>query len=286
MTPDTEVLQPHLSELKEQGYTVFPGFMSAQRVADLRSLLDPLFEKLFAAKPDGSRRKIRPLLGHEVLGPACQDLALDPTMLSFAELAMGPVLQLDSIEVSGFPARDPSRRGEPELWHRDHFHVAGMYADVTPPGARKPYTPRQAVNCLIYLQEMNEATGHFLMVPGSHLDYTVIDPDKVHQRHPRQQPLTVAAGDMVILHHDMLHTGCLNTSQETRYFISNYICRFGLPHRDTFDLPIVHQLMAEAPARNDRRTMRFFGEDDDLLRRQEEAWARMAAEDRHALAGA
>ena len=28
------------------------------------------------------------------------------------------------------------------------------------------------------------------------------------------------------------------------------------------------------------------GEDDDLLRRQEEAWARMAAEDRHALVGA
>ena len=84
----TEVLQHHLSELKEQGYTVFPRFMSAQRVADLRSLLDPLFEKLFATKPDGSRRKIRPLLGHEVRGPACQDLALDPTMLSFAELAI------------------------------------------------------------------------------------------------------------------------------------------------------------------------------------------------------
>ena len=283
MLTGTRTLQPHLREFKEQGYTVFPGFMEGDRVAELRALLDPLFKVLFADNPDASRRKIHPLLGHAVLGPACKDLAIDPTVLDFAELAMGPFLQADSFEVSGFPAREAARRGEPELWHRDHFHVAGMYADVAPADARKPYTPPLACNCLIYLQEMNEETGYFQMIPGSHLDYTVIESDKQRERHPRQRPISLGAGDMVILHHDVLHTGCLNTAHETRYFVSNYIGRFGLPHRDSFDLPIVHELIAEARERNDRRTLRFFGEDDDLLSRQEETWRSMAAEDRRAL---
>jgi hypothetical protein len=282
-------LDAHLSEFKAQGFTIFPAFISRDRVAALRAILDPLFDSLFADASLGSvnsrlpRRKIHPLLGHEVLGPELRDFALNPLMLDFAEMVMGPFVQGDRFEVSGFPARDATLRGEPELWHRDHFHVAGMYADVNPSSARKPYTPPMGCNCLTYLQDMDAATGPFAMIPGSHLDFTVIEESQSREPHPRQQTLTLQAGDMVFLHHDVLHTGTANTSTQTRYFISNYLCHFGFPHRDTFDLPLVRDILAEATARNDRRTLRFFGDDPGLLQRQEQTWRSLIEADRHAL---
>ena len=121
------------------------------------------------------------------------------------------------------------------------------------------------------------------MIPGSHLDYTVIENEQLNRSHPRQKSPTVSAGDMVFLHHDVLHTGTINTSTRTRYFISNYVCRFGLPHRDTFELPLVREIMAAARSRNDRRVLRFFGEDPDILQRQERTWQGLVAEDRNAL---
>jgi len=41
--------------------------------------------------------------------------------------------------------------------------------------------------------------------------------------------------------------------------------------------------MADARAHNDRRMLRFFGEDKEFMAREEAAWARMVEQDRAAL---
>ena len=107
--------------------------------------------------------------------------------------------------------------------------------------------------------------------------------EKENDQHPRQKFLDLEAGDMVFLHHDVLHTGTWNILDQYRYFISNYICRIGLPHRDTFDLPVIHEMMAEAREKNDLRILRFFCEDERFVERQEAMWRQMAEEDRAAL---
>ncbi|HCK08417.1 MAG TPA: hypothetical protein DHW45_01000 [Candidatus Latescibacteria bacterium] len=88
---------------------------------------------------------------------------------------------------------------------------------------------------------------------------------------------------MVFTHHEILHSGTWNISNEIRYFLSNYICRIGLPHRDTFDLPAIHEILKEARARNDRRLLRFFAEDDLFVTREEASWKKMVEEDRSEL---
>ena len=278
-------LTGHVEEFKREGVTIFRGFMAAERVAEIRRVLDPEFARLVDRRPDAVKLKIVPLLGHEVLGPILSDHVLDPLMLDFAERVMGPFVQLDSCEVSGFPPSDRSLRGSLHFWHRDHFHVAAQYAQLAQSGERKPYTPPLACNCLTYLQDMNEDTGSLYLIPQSHLTPTLITKEREKEPYPRQRALELKAGDMVFLHHDVLHTGSYNTTSEMRYFISNYVCRIGLPHRDPFELPLIEELRREARAVNDRRVLRFFGEDDRFVERQEAAWRAMVEEDRAARRG-
>ena len=123
-------------------------------------------------------------------------------MLDFLEMAMGPYVQLDSFDISGFPIRDASQKGGPDRWHRDSFHMADLYAGRYEATGRKdepkPYTPPLACNCLIYLQDINEETEPFRMVPGSHLNSKTIAHSQVYEQHPEQKYLDLNAGDLAI----------------------------------------------------------------------------------------
>ena len=145
------------------------------------------------------------------------------------------------------------------------------------------YTPPLACNCLTYLQDMNEGSGQLRIVSGSHLEYVFISAEDRQKPHPRESLLDLNAGDMVFTHHELLHSGTWNISNEIRYFLSVYVCRIGLPHRDTFDLPAIHELMADARARNDLRLLRFFAEDADFMSREESSWVRLTEQDRAAV---
>jgi hypothetical protein len=244
--------------------------------------MDPEFAQLFPRKPDAPRARIVPLLGHERLAPLAAEHVVDTRMLDFAERVMGPFVQLDSFEVSGFPIREHGLRGRVDRWHRDAFNVTQTWAGYSFEyvQALRPYTPPLACNCLTYLQPMNEETGPLRVIPGSHLDYTHIAKEDEHAPHPREALLDLEAGDMVYTHHELLHSGTWNISNQIRYFLSVYVCRIGLPHRDTFDLPAIHDILTSARARNDRRALRLFGQDHNFIGREEEAWSRWVAEDR------
>jgi len=115
---------------------------------------------------------------------------------------------------------------------------------------------------------MNEESGHLRILTDSHLDYAFVLDGNVHQPQPGEQLVTLEAGDMVYTHNEILHAGSINTSGQIRYFISAYFQRFGLPHRDDFRHPLVAAIKTEARARNDRRILRLFAEDDQLEERE------------------
>ena len=277
-------LDDHLDEYKRDGYTVFRGFLSPEKVRAWRDLMDPEFEQLFPKRPDAPRARIVPLLANARLAPLAKEHVQIATMLDFAEMVMGPYVQLDSFEVSGFPIRDHNLKCSVDNWHRDAFHNSETWQgyDMVEQSPHM-YTPPLACNCLTYLQDMNEDTGPLRVVSGSHLEYVFISEEDKQKPHPRESLLDLNAGDMVFTHHELLHSGTWNISNEIRYFLSAYICRIGLPHRDTFDLPAIHELLADARARNDRRMLRFFAEDTGFMSREEATWARMVEEDRAAV---
>lgn len=277
-------LDDHLKEYKRDGFTVFRGYLPPARVKAWREAMDPEFARLFPERPDAPRAKIVPLLAHENLAPLARTHLENPLMLDFAERVMGPFVQLDSFEVSGFPTRGPEHRGTVDRWHRDAFHNTETWQgfDTMAEQSPRPYTPPLACNCLTYLQDMNPETGPLRVIKGSHLEYVFIPREDEHKPHPDETFLELEAGDMVFTHHELLHSGTWNVSGAARYFLSAYVCRIGLPHRDTFDLPAVRAMLDDARARDDRRMLRFFGEDDGFIAREEAAWARMVAEERAA----
>jgi hypothetical protein len=278
-------LDDHLEAYKRDGYTVFRQYLSPDKIKAWRQAMDPEFVPLFAQRPDAPRAKIVPLLAHPRLAPMAAEHVQTSLMLDFAEKVMGPYVQLDSFEVSGFPAREKGLKGAVDRWHRDAFHNTETWKGFDSLAGQSPrlYTPPLACNCLTYLQDMNADTGPLRVITGSHLEYVFIPQEDERQPHPRESLLELKAGDMVFTHHELLHSGTWNISQETRYFLSAYVCRIGLPHRDCFDLPAIDELVAQARRRNDRRMLRFFGQDDRFMVREEEAWAHMAAEDQAAL---
>lgn len=109
---------------------------------------------------------------------------------------------------------------------------------------------------------------------------TYISPDDVYKPHSREKLIELQAGDMVFTHCEILHSGSVNTSTEFRYFISIYLQRFSLPHRDNFEAPAIARIVAQAEKNRDRRTMRLFGQDDLIQERQQQSWYQMIAEER------
>jgi hypothetical protein len=185
-----------LRSFQRHGYAVLRGVMPSSVVRQLRDeLLDPTFDALFAqsSQDSGARYAIGRRGGafkeNSAVARAMSPLLLDSRVLSFAEAVVGTSVQLDSFRVTCFPSLAPEHRGAVELagWHVDRFsHSRPAEAgDWTP---RRPavgagtdlpgYCPPRAVNCIGYLQDMDEISGPLRVVIGSHLesaDHTLRD---------------------------------------------------------------------------------------------------------------
>ena len=278
-------LRQHVENYQHDGYIIFKNYLAPERVKDLRALLDPEFERRHAEHPERARATITDILGHETLASMLADHILKPDLLNFAEAVMGPYVQLDSMEISGYPSVDVEKKGMVAGWHRDAFNVTEQWADYpyTYQLEPRPYTPPMACNYLTYLQDMTFDSGPLRVIPGSHLDYTFIAREAQHDPHPKERLVSLEAGDMVYTHCDLLHSGTLNTSGEIRYFISAYFSRIGLPHRDTFETPTIEKIVADARKRNDRRVLRLFGINEGFHQRQQASWQQMIDDDRRVL---
>jgi len=271
----------HYAEYCRDGFTIFRQYLPTQKVAALRRILEPILQARFAANADLPRAAMGDALSNESLTPYLSDHLLNPMLLDFAERVIGPYVQLDSYRIVGFSTRPRHLKNQVDLWHRDAFNLTETWAtyNLSHNPRPRPYTPPMACNCLTYLQDMNAETGSLRVIPGSHLDYTFIPEADVKKPHPNEKLIRLSAGDMVFTHCELLHSGSLNSSGAIRYFVSIYLQRFGLPHRDNFATPTIAAILQTARKRNERRTMRLFGCDKTLHQRQQKAWQRMIEED-------
>ena len=209
---------------------------------------------------------------HPELARLCtHELLLRPELLDLAELIMGEV-SLDSLQMSGLAAATPAAEHRGRVgtagWHRDSggTHGHGVWWRWQTDDAR-PYTTPLGCNCLVYLQDMTDDSGQLRVVPFSHLGgIPTPEPEAKMAPLPGETLLDAKAGDLVVIHCDTLHSTTANVDpDQIRYFISAYVTRYGLPHRDEFDAPAVHKLLADARqppvSFEDRRVLRLFGED-------------------------
>ena len=68
-------LQEHLEEYKREGYTVFPGYLSAAEAAEWRRAMDPEFDRLFRRSPAKTGMQIVSILAHEGLARWRRDMS-------------------------------------------------------------------------------------------------------------------------------------------------------------------------------------------------------------------
>jgi hypothetical protein len=256
----------HARELALRGYTVFTDLLGGtlgafQRLADQAAdRMAPIGSGLVPAY-------LRGLLEHSPR--LVLETVATPSILEFAELTIGPFVQLDSSVLSSSPTVGTKERGRVVEWHRDRY-------GYLPSGV---YQPPTAIVFLCYLQDMSPDRGPLRVIPGSHVAPVKIDDALLHRPHPDELLLHVRAGDAVALHHNLLHSATANTATGPRRFFGFTYSHTALRGDDNLNGPVTREWLAKARAARDRRLRRLLGEDETLNARINSGFTRSRRDD-------
>lgn len=274
MGEDTKSLEEHLEEFKTVGFTLFPKMLEDSWVGAMRDSFEEIADRL--PNPDGSR----PAAFVDVLEHK-PDLVLsaltNKRLLDFAEMIIGPHVQLESITYRRTAPQDPNTN--PILgFHRD------MFAEFPQEGV---YHRPLLFNALSYLQDLDDENGPLRIVPGSHLKALSLTPEERKQPHPDEVIVYPTAGDVTVFHNAMVHSGTANYSKDYRYLFFLTMNHSWLKHRANYSGPISESVKARARLTGDRRLLRLLGEDEKFVRRansgfmqpDELMWEQWIAED-------
>jgi hypothetical protein len=263
---------------KRDGYTVFRNVFTPEQLAGWRAAYDALSAREGEPVWFGGALETDP----ELFLPA----ATAPEVLDFLESVMGPFVQLEDLSINAFPSKDAAAvAGTVNAWHRDRYAVVPETTDYLRP---------ISCNTIWYLQNIDPAFGPLRVVPGSHRAPIAITAEDRQRPRPDEVLLYPQAGDVVVTHYLLMHSGTPNTSGALRYFMAASFNSSWMRTRNDFDGPRVSALKDRLRAAGDRRTLRLLGEDPLVWDRvnpywftgtEEERWAAWIAEDRAAEAG-
>lgn len=274
-------LHKHLEQFKEQGFTILEEVYDAEKIKALAAK----FHHLRAEELGIPSGKTNYLISNTIerIPRLFLPVVANPLILDLAETILGPFVQISDSVMFGFdsiPSADAS--GKVNGWHRDR------YAQM-PSGC---YQRPLAIGALCYMQDMiTSEYGQFRVIPGSHRRPLALEADERSVPHPEEMLVPVKAGDVIVFHHALLHSGSPNTSGNTRIFFGASYNSTWMRHKDNHSGPSVQRIISQARDRNDHRMLRLFGVDDQLEARvnggatilDELRWAEWAAADRAAI---
>ena len=269
-----KTLDEHQAEFKQVGFTLFPGMLDADWVGEMRAAFDAIADRV--ATVDGRRpAALVDVLEHQ---PQLVLRALaNERLLDFAELVIGPHVQLESVTYRRSPP-DAADAGPVLGFHRD------MFAFFPDDGV---YHRPLLFNALSYLQDLTDESGPLRIIPGSHMRAMQMTREQAKQPHPEEVIVYPKAGDVAVFHCSMLHSGSANRSADYRYLFFLTLNHSWLKHRANYQGPVSQAVIAGARERNDRRLLRLLGVDDQFVQRancgflnpDEDNWRRWIAED-------
>ena len=224
-----------MEEYRAQGYTVFEGLYDETTMQAWRDEQD----RLQALSTEGPHVQERTHWFGNMLERAPQLMwpaVAHPAILDFAEQVVGPFVQLDNLTLAAFPSMDPEEAaGKVSAWHRDRW-------GRMPNGA---YERPLAFNAICYLQDLNDEYGPLRVLPGSHVEPIALAEEEIRKPHQDELLIYMKAGDVVLTHNGLLHSGTPNTS-ETQALLLQRVLQYllaqthGYVHRS--QLPTTHQL--------------------------------------------
>lgn len=269
-------LELAVAHFKENGYAIIEGVLDAATIDRCRDLLAEHGRETGGPSPLGGLIELDPDLALTLAG--------DSRVLAFTEAVMGPFVQLDGLTLVPLNRSDEDGKVRVAGWHRD------PWGQVPRSGA---FERPLAVNALCYLQDMlEEPAGLLRVIRGSHRMPLEMPVAIRREPHALETPVTLRAGDYVIVHNNLVHTATPpEPGGRQRDFISVFYNLTWLKPTVQCAGPRAQELIGRYRQRRDYRMLRLLGVDEHLaqrndcgfLERDDAMWARWAAEDRAAL---
>jgi ectoine hydroxylase-related dioxygenase (phytanoyl-CoA dioxygenase family) len=206
-TIEVDATPQEIETLVKAGYLVRERLFAGADLERLRVALD----EVEAAEVEGQKisrsRRFGGLFLRHLMDKhqAFLDLLKFQPTLSVARAVLGPLVQ-----IRGLSARI-SYPGEPNQETHWHFHHR-VVSKPLPPFFAEPH----ALDCLIYLDDANDANGPLCIVPGSHRWRLEELPSEDYSCKPGQVILRVSAGGCVMAHGSLWHRALPTTPQGTK----------------------------------------------------------------------
>jgi ectoine hydroxylase-related dioxygenase (phytanoyl-CoA dioxygenase family) len=216
------VTPEELQTFHERGYLVKEELIPPAWVAEIRSDLEDLHERMAGAPPEGVhlswehdvdpaiQRRIKQLMHAEVVSPALNRLVRSPEVLDVVEALIGPEISLFHCKL----LMKAARGGTITPWHQDYSY---WKTDDNRP---------LQLNCMLQIDDSTVENGCLQMIPGSHhgglLDHE--QRGKVFARflpghfQPRAAavPVPLRAGSAVFFGPLIIHGSAANPSDQDR----------------------------------------------------------------------
>jgi hypothetical protein len=260
-------------QFRQDGYCVLEGVHDSTELMDWQAAYDELCAREGELVWLGNALEFNP----DLFWPA----ATKARILDLLESLMGPFLQLDGLAINALPsvpAEDALKRVN--SWHRDRYAIIPETHDYVRP---------LACNTIFYLQDLEPTYGPLRVVPGSHRQPITVAPGERLKPREDEVLLHPRAGDVVVTHFQLLHSGSPNWSGKSRYFMAASYNSSWMKHRDDYGGSKVSALKARLKRERDRRGLRLLGEDPLMWERvnpywftgtEQQRWERWMAEDR------
>lgn len=205
-TVEVHATPQEVQQLVNQGYLVRERLFTDDGLAQLRTALDELEANERQGKNVAGRGFGGLFLRHlpDKHPLFCNMLKFEPT-LSIARAVLGPLVQ-----IRGFSARI-SYPNEPSQEVQWHIHQQ-VISDPLPPFFVHPH----GLDCLIYLDELNDANGPLCFLPASHWNTRYHTPTEDFEDKPGQVLVKAPAGSCVIIHSNLWHRALPTTPQGTK----------------------------------------------------------------------
>lgn len=191
-----------IESLQTEGYLVRERLLSDAEIVTLRAAVDRLAESHGGAQSAGTTGTFGGLFVRRIVeaDEVFWDLAKDDRFLGAARQILGPQVQLHA---SVLRITYPGQPNQETHWH---FHQR-VVPDPIPPFFSHP----RVLDNLIYLDDLDLATGPFCVVPGTHLNLTEELPAGIKTDLPGQRVLEVPAGSAVSADAALWHRGMPTT---------------------------------------------------------------------------
>ena len=223
----------HLSELRDQGYTLIPDFLSPQRLATVNDVLDKILGNHRGRNSfEGLKtERIYTLVArHRVF----QEIAEDPAIMSLCDALFMPNYLLTASQAIVIAPGET-----PQPWHTDD----SFYPIPRP-------RPMISLSIIVAVDAFTSENGGTEIVPGSHLwsdeeiagdykgDNNASDDSLNNALGNEAIAVEIPAGACVVFAGTLLHRGGANNSTAARRAFSNQYCQPWARPQENFFLGI------------------------------------------------